>query len=43
MSTNLIRPASLAMIEQLVSFDTTSRESNLGLIELRRAISKYAV
>lgn len=28
-----IRPASLAMIERLVSFDTTSRESNLGLIE----------
>jgi acetylornithine deacetylase len=32
-STTQIRPASLTMIEQLVSFDTTSRESNLGLIE----------
>ena len=28
-----IRPESMAMIEQLISFDTTSRESNLGLIE----------
>ena len=32
-TTTRIRPATLAMIEQLVSFDTTSRESNLGLIE----------
>ena len=29
----LLRPASLALIEQLIAFDTTSRESNLGLIE----------
>ena len=28
-----IRPQSLALIEKLISFDTTSRESNLGLIE----------
>ena len=28
-----IRPTSLALIEKLISFDTTSRESNLGLIE----------
>ncbi len=28
-----IRPETLAMIERLVGFDTTSRESNLGLIE----------
>ena len=28
-----MRPESLAMIEQLIAFDTTSRESNLGLIE----------
>jgi len=28
-----VRPETLSMIEQLVAFDTTSRESNLGLIE----------
>jgi acetylornithine deacetylase len=28
-----IRPATLEMIQRLVGFDTTSRESNLGLIE----------
>ena len=28
-----IRPESMTMIEQLIAFDTTSRESNLGLIE----------
>jgi len=28
-----IRPESMAMIERLIAFDTTSRESNLGLIE----------
>ena len=28
-----IKPESLAMIERLISFDTTSRDSNLGLIE----------
>ena len=28
-----IKPESLAMIERLIGFDTTSRESNLGLIE----------
>jgi len=28
-----IRAESMAMIEQLIAFDTTSRESNLGLIE----------
>jgi acetylornithine deacetylase len=28
-----IRPESQAMIERLIAFDTTSRESNLGLIE----------
>ena len=32
-SLSLIRPESMAMIEQLIAFDTTSRESNLGLIE----------
>ncbi len=32
-SSGLIRPESMAMIEQLIAFDTTSRESNLGLIE----------
>ena len=28
-----IKPESMAMIERLISFDTTSRDSNLGLIE----------
>ncbi|MBL8381030.1 MAG: acetylornithine deacetylase [Burkholderiales bacterium] len=28
-----VRPESLALIERLIGFDTTSRESNLGLIE----------
>ena len=28
-----VRPETLAMIERLIGFDTTSRESNLGLIE----------
>lgn len=28
-----VNPASMAMIEKLISFDTTSRDSNLGLIE----------
>ena len=32
-SSSPIRPESMAMIEQLIAFDTTSRESNLGLIE----------
>ena len=32
-SSTSLRPESLAMIERLISFDTTSRESNLGLIE----------
>ena len=28
-----VKPESMAMIERLISFDTTSRDSNLGLIE----------
>ena len=28
-----VRPESMALIERLIGFDTTSRESNLGLIE----------
>ncbi len=30
---NPVKPESMAMIERLISFDTTSRDSNLGLIE----------
>jgi acetylornithine deacetylase len=31
-----VRPETLAMIERLIGFDTTSRDSNLGLIEWTR-------
>ena len=32
-SHSTVKPESMAMIERLISFDTTSRDSNLGLIE----------
>jgi acetylornithine deacetylase len=43
-TTTPIKPETMALIERLISFDTTSRDSNLGLIEwVRDYLNAYGI